>query len=85
MTTSEIMTKAHLLGLYRIKLNHIRLTYASLVLWAYPDTPRFFEDIYNATQGFPRPFQDLNILLNDEIAMRIACVELYDSSHRSAI
>lgn len=79
------MTKDHLLGLYRTKLNHIQLTYASLVLWSYPDTPQFFEKLHAEMTEFPKPFQNLPTLLNDETAMRIACEELYDSAHRSAI
>ncbi len=79
------MNKDHLLGLYRTKLNHIKLTYASLVLWSYPDTPRFFEEIHAEINGFTKPFPNLLALLNDETAMRIACEELYDSAHRSAI
>ncbi len=79
------MSKDHLLGLYRTKLNHIQLTYASLVLWSYPDTPRFFEELHAEMSGFPKPFPNLQALLNDETAMRIACEELYDSAHRSAI
>lgn len=79
------MTKDHLLGLYRTKLNHIQLTYASLVLWAYPDTPKFFEEIHAEMNGFPKPFPNLLALLNDDTAMHIATEELYDSAHRSAI
>ena len=79
------MTKDHLLGLYRTKLNHIQLTYASLVLWTYPDTPRFFEELHAEMSGFPKPFPNLLALLNDDTAMRIATEELYDSAHRSAI
>ena len=79
------MTKDYLLGLYRTKLNHIQLTYASLVLWAYPDTPRFFKELHAEMSGIPKPFPNLLDLLNDETAMRISCEELYDSAHRSAI
>ena len=79
------MTKDHLLGLYRTKLNHIQLTYASMVLWAYPDTPKFFEELHAEMNGFPKPFPNLLALLNNDTVMRIACEELYDSAHRSAI
>ena len=79
------MTKDHLLGLYRTKLNHIQLTYASLVLWSYSDTPRFFEELHAEMSGFPKPFPNLLALLNNETAMHIACEELFDSAHRSAI
>lgn len=79
------MTKDHLLGLYRTKLNHIQLTYASLVLWAYPDTPRFFEQLLAEMNGIPKPFPTLPALFRNDIAMRIACEELFDSAHRAAI
>lgn len=79
------MTKNHLLGLYRTKLNHIQLTYASLVLWSYPDTPRFFEKLHGEITGIPNHFPNLPVLLHDETAMRIACEEQYESAHRSAI
>jgi len=79
------MTKDHLLGLYRTKLNHIQLTYASLMLWVYPDTPRLFAVLYAEMSGFPKPFPNLLALLNDDTAMRIVCEELYDSAHCSAI
>lgn len=79
------MTKDHLLGLYRTKLNHIQLTYASLVLWSYPDTPRFFDALHAELTDVPRFFPNVSLLIHDETAMRIACEELYDSAHRSAI
>ena len=79
------MTKNHLLGLYLTKLNHIQLTYASLVLWSYPDTPRYFTALQAELKGVPNLYPNLPMLLNDETAMRIACEELYESAHRSAI
>lgn len=79
------MTKDHLLGVYGTKLNHIQITYASLVLWSYPDTPRFFEELLAEMPGIPKPFPNLPALLHNEAAMRIACEELYESAHRSAI
>lgn len=79
------MTKDHLLGLYRTKLNHIQLTYASLVLWSYPDTPRFFDALHAELKDIPRFFPKVSSLVHDDAAMRIACEELYDSAHRSAI
>lgn len=79
------MTKDHLLGLYRTKLNHIQLTYASLVLWSYPDTPRFFDALHAELKDIPHFFPEVSSLVHDESAMRIACEELYDSAHRSAI
>lgn len=79
------MTKNHLLDLYRTKLNHIQLTYASLVLWSYPDTPHFFEAIHAELTTHPILFPNVSVLIHDEKAMRIACEELYASAHRSAI
>jgi len=79
------MTKSHLLGVYRTSMNHIQLTYASLVLWGYPDTPALFAQLYGQMEGIPKPFPNLATLLHDEGAMRIACEELYESAHRSAL
>ena len=79
------MTKDHLLGVYRTTSNHIQLTYASLVLWGYEDTPDFFEKLYGQMENIPRPFPNLTSLLRDHVAMRIACEELYNSAHRSAL
>lgn len=79
------MTKSDLLGTYRTCLNHIQLTYASLVLWSYPDTPTFFEDLYGELQGIPKPFPNVVAFVHDVGAMRIACEELYDSAHRAAL
>lgn len=79
------MTKVHLLGLYQTKLNHIQLTYASLVLWSYPDTPKFFDSLHAELTGIPKFFPNVSALLHDQTAMRIACEELYDSAHRAAV
>ena len=79
------MTKIELLGIYRTSLNHIQLTYASLALWCYPDTPAFFEAMYEQMETIPKPFPNLIAFLNDEVAMRVACEELYDSAHRAAL
>jgi hypothetical protein len=79
------MTKDHLLGLYQTKRNHIQLTYASLILWSYPDTPHFFTELYAEMKEIPKPFPNLHVLLIDDAAMRIACQELYESAYRSAI
>lgn len=79
------MTKTDLLGVYRTSLNHIKLTYASLVLWCNPDTPAFFDAMYGQMENIPKPFPELGTFLHDEQAMRIACEELYDSAHRSAL
>jgi hypothetical protein len=79
------MTKTHLLGVYRTALNHIQLTYASLVLWSYPDTPGFFEELYRKMENIPKPFPGIVDLVHDQVAMRVACEELYDSAHRAAL
>ena len=79
------MSTATLLGQYRTALNHISLTYASLVLWSYPDTPEYFDAIYKRLDGIPRPFPQVVSLLRDPKSMRVACEELYESAHRSAI
>lgn len=79
------MTKTDLLGVYRTKLNHIQLTYASLILWSYPDTPGYFEDLYGRMKDIPRPFPGVVDLVHDDVSMRIACEELYESAHRAAL
>jgi hypothetical protein len=79
------MSSVTLLGQYRTALNHISLTYASLVLWSCPDTPEYFDALYERLDGIPRPFPQVVALLRDPQSMRIACEELYESAHRSAI
>lgn len=79
------MIKSELLGLYRTSFNHIKLTYASLILWCYPETPDYFDAVYDHMQQIPKPFGDLKVLIRDEKSVRIACEELYDSAHRAAV
>lgn len=79
------MSAKKLLGQYRTALNHISLTYASLILWSYEDTPAYFEEIYRRMDGIPRPFPQVVTLIRDPQSMRVACVELYESAHRSAV
>jgi len=79
------MTKSELLGIYRTSLNHIQLTYASLVLWSYPDTPDFFDSLHQEMPELPNFYPGLSGFLHDEVAMRIACEELYASAHRAAL
>jgi len=84
------MTKNHLLGMFLTKLNHIKITYASLVMWTYPDTPRAFKvlhkEIMNSENNrVPELFPNIECFVDDEVAMRIATEELYASSHRAAI
>lgn len=79
------MTPEDLLGRYRTALNHINLTYASLVLWSYPDTQEYFETLYAHYEDIPKPFDELPTMLRSQQAMRIACEEMYESAHRSAV
>ena len=79
------MTKSELLGIYRTKLNQIKLTYATLLIWSYPDTPDFFDALHNEMKVNIKPFTGISELLHDERAMKIACEELYDSAYRSAL
>ena len=79
------MNKTHLLGVYSTSKNHIQLAYASLIIWSYEDTPAFFEELYGKMEGIPKPFPEIVTLVHDRAAMRIACEELYESAHRSAL
>ncbi|MDZ7789190.1 MAG: hypothetical protein U5L08_01585 [Xanthomonadales bacterium] len=79
------MNKLRLLGIFDTKLNHITLCYASLVLWAYPDTPDYFEQIHAATVGDKNYFPNVSNLVNNAQRLKIATDELYSSAHRSAI
>lgn len=84
------MNKEHLLVLFRTKLNHIKLTYASLVMWNYPDTPRIFKEIHKAilendSRGISGLFPDIYQLIDDDVGLKIATEELYASAHRAAI
>ena len=84
------MDKEHLLGLYRTKLNHIKLTYASLVMWSYPDIPRVFKELHkgilkNDSRGISGLFLDIEKFVDNDTALRIATEELYASAHRAAV
>jgi hypothetical protein len=83
------MTREHLLGLYQTKLNHITLTYVSMILWCYPDTPRAYLELYEQMRpklpSKPGVLLDAEPLINNEEALRIATNELYESAHRAAI
>ena len=83
------MTRENLLGLYQTKLNHITLTYASMILWCYPDTPRAYLELYEQMRpklpSKPGVLLDAEPLINNEEALRIATNELYESAHRAAI
>ena len=79
------MTKSYLLGIFDTKLNHITLCYASMVLWAYPDTKHYFSQIHTATIGKSKLFPNVNKLIGNDRSLRIATEELYSSAHRSAI
>lgn len=77
------MTKSELIGIYRTSLNCCRLTYASMILWMYEDTPSFFEALY-ARMEIPKPYPDL-IPMRDPKVLKIACEQLYDTAHRAAL
>lgn len=84
------MNKEHLLGVYRTKINHIKLTYASLVMWSYPDIPRVFKDLHreilrNDSRGISGLFPDIEQFVDNEVALKIATEELYASAHREAV
>lgn len=84
------MTKDHLLGIYRTKLNLIKLTYASLIMWSYPDIPRVFKEVHrgiieNDRRGISDLFPDIDRFIDDEVSLKIAMNELYASAHRAAI
>lgn len=78
------MTKDHLLGVYRTALNQIKLAYASMVLWSYPDTPNFFDALYGKLE-IPKPFPEIVGFIHDDPAMRIACEQTYVSAHMAAL
>ena len=78
--------------MYLTKLNHIKLSYASVVMWAYPDTPRLFKELHseilnnaNTNKKIVDLFPDIDGLVDDEAALKIATEELYASSYRAAI
>jgi hypothetical protein len=84
------MDKAHVLGVYRTTLNHIKLTYACLIMWSYPDIPRVFKELHreiikNDNRGISGLFPNIDQFVDDDIALRIATEELYASAHRAAI
>lgn len=78
------MTKTELLGAYRTSLNTCSLAYASIVLWAYPDTSAFFEKLL-AKMHIPNPHPELLPMLRDEASFKIATEELYNAVHRAAL
>lgn len=80
-----MITKNELLGMYRTALNHIQLAYATLLLWSYPDTAGWFETLYGKLNNIPKPFPEITSFIRDKLAMKIACNELYESAHRSAL
>jgi hypothetical protein len=84
------MTKDQLLGKYRTKLNHIRLAYASVVMWSYPDIPRVFVELHQETlrndqRGISGIFPDIEDFVCNDVSLRVATEELYASAYRSAI
>lgn len=79
------MTKEHLLGVYRTALNQIQFAYASMILWSYPDTPRFFEALYDELDSIPKPFPHVVNFVHDDAAMRIACEQAFEAAHMAAL
>ena len=79
------MTKQELVGFFRTKMNLIQLSYASLILWSYEDTPAFFEELHGGLDTEVKVFPDAVSLVRDTASMRIASEELYQSSYRSAV
>lgn len=77
--------ESELLGQYRTALNRIRLAYASLVLWSYPDTRGVFDAIHGAMPDQLHLFPDVGRLVHDEATMKIACEDLYTLAYRSAL
>ena len=78
------MTKVALLGRFRTALNSCTLAYASMILWAYEDTPTYFDRLYEVLD-VPKPHDDVSGLVNDKVAMRIAMEALYDTAHQAAL
>lgn len=86
----QAMTKEHLLGQYQTKLNHIKLTYASSVIWSYPDSPRMFIELHqevlrHADKRVAGLFPEICNFVSDGAALKIATEELYASAHRAAL
>ena len=79
------MTKQELLGYYQTKMNHIQLSYASLILWSHEDMPEFFDKFHNELDNDIKVFPNAMVLIGDEVRMKIASEELYQSSYRSAV
>lgn len=80
-----MITKVELLGMYRTALNHIQLAYATLLLWSYPDSAGWFETLYGKLNNIPKPFPKITSFIRDKHSMKIACKELYESAHRTAL
>lgn len=79
------MTKGELLGSYQTKMNHIQLSYASLVLWSYDDVRSFFEQLHGELDDNIKVFPSVINLVKDKTNMRIALEDLYQSAYRSAV
>ena len=79
------MTKVELLGICRTAINRIHLAYASLVLWAYPDTPDFFDQLYGEMPEEVKLHTGVTEFVHDAVAMRIALEELYNLAYRAAL
>lgn len=84
------MDKLTLIDIYETKLNHIELTYASLVLWSYPDMPDVFKSIHSTVLSKRQPqvstqYPQLAELIDNDLALQIATDKMYASAHHSAI
>lgn len=80
------MNKRELLGCYVTAMNRIQIVYASLFLWAHPDTPQFFDALYDEIRvELKTNFPAVKDFLRDTVATKIACEQLYDMAHRAAL
>lgn len=82
---NDTVDKDTLLGFYRTKLNQVQLSYASLVMWQHQDAAEIFKAMHGTLDKRLHIFPHVQILIEDEQQLRIACEELYQSAYRSAI
>ena len=55
-----------------------------MIIFAYEDTYPFFERLYDEL-AIPKPYTDVLALLRDEVVLKHAQSELYDTVHRAAL
>ncbi len=79
------MSKQELLGIYRTAFNRIQLAYASTLLWCYPDTPAFFEELHGVLDRKLQIFPSISNFVNDKAALQIATEELLNLAYRAAL